>query len=232
MTVSVIDTASAMTAILDAAQDRRADLVREMWAPMSGMYRFVPGEIDLAQAHRQSFGFAWDARVDEVRQAVDTLVRADAWTRLESAPANRWWHQMSIAQQRTWKRDADDLLARWGEIHATGDRPDSERAQAHAARHLAWFAVIPGTPTHTGDPARSAEMVRGMADLYESNPDFHPSFGSREAAAYAATALRLHVERLASDLRFTTQTAVPRARRSGRRAHPDSEHGLCRRYDG
>ncbi|UNX53256.1 DUF2268 domain-containing protein [Georgenia sp. TF02-10] len=84
MTVSVLDTASAMTAILDAAEDQRADLVREMWAPMAGMFRFVPGGADLAQVHRQNFGFAWDARAQDVREAVDALVQADAWNRLET----------------------------------------------------------------------------------------------------------------------------------------------------
>ena len=30
----------------------------------------------------------------------------------------------------------------------------------------------------------------GLADLYESEPDFHDSFGGRTAAEYAARALR------------------------------------------
>lgn len=85
MNVSVLDTAAAMTAVLDAAEDQRADLVRAMWEPMTGMYRFFPGEVDLADVHRQSFGFAWDRRGRHVREAVQTLVQAEAWGRLETA---------------------------------------------------------------------------------------------------------------------------------------------------
>lgn len=84
MSLSVIDTASAMIRILDAPEDRRADLVREMWEPMAGLYRYAPGEVDLAQVHRQSFGFAWDRSLDETRQAVEALVRADAWNRMQA----------------------------------------------------------------------------------------------------------------------------------------------------
>lgn len=83
--MNVIDTASAMTAILDAPEDRRVDLLRAMWEPMAAMYRFAPGEIDLAQAHRQSFGFAWDRSLDDTRRAVNTLVQADAWNRADAA---------------------------------------------------------------------------------------------------------------------------------------------------
>ena len=44
------------------------------------------------------------------------------------------------------------------------------------------------------EPAeRSAAMVQGIADLYETKPDFHQRFGSPATARFAATALRLHV---------------------------------------
>ena len=36
-------------------------------------------------------------------------------------------------------------------------------------------------------------MVQGIADLYETKPDFHQRFGSPATARFAATALRLHV---------------------------------------
>ncbi|MEV4736678.1 MULTISPECIES: DUF2268 domain-containing protein [unclassified Microbacterium] len=85
MTVTVIDTASATARILDADQPARAGLVREMWAPMEGMYHFIPGGLDLADVHRQSFGFDADHSSDELRAALDALVKADAWQRIETA---------------------------------------------------------------------------------------------------------------------------------------------------
>lgn len=85
MTVTLIDTASATARILDADPSERTDLVREMWAPMAGMYRFVPGGLDLADAHRQSFGFDVENPSDELRAGLDALVGADAWRRIEAA---------------------------------------------------------------------------------------------------------------------------------------------------
>lgn len=84
MTITVLDSAGTMTEVLAASPADRPDLVRAMWAPMAGMYRFVPGGVDLGQAHLQSFGFPWDRDTDAVRRAVDTLVRADAWNRIRS----------------------------------------------------------------------------------------------------------------------------------------------------
>ncbi len=85
MTVTVIDSASATARILDADPSERPDLVREMWAPMAGMYHFVPGGLDLVDAHRQSFGFDVEHPSDDVRAGLDALVRADAWRRITSA---------------------------------------------------------------------------------------------------------------------------------------------------
>lgn len=85
MDISVIDSASAMTLILDAPQGQRADLVRAMWKPMADMYRYAPGEVDLAQVHRQGFGFSWEESIDSTREALDALIQADAWNRVESA---------------------------------------------------------------------------------------------------------------------------------------------------
>ena len=39
-------------------------------------------------------------------------------------------------------------------------------------------------------------MVLGVADQYESNPDFHLTFGSEAAARFAADALRNHIRHL------------------------------------
>ncbi|WP_144875931.1 MerR family transcriptional regulator [Microbacterium sp. 1.5R] len=107
--------------------------------------------------------------------------------------SNRWWHDKSVRQQREWKARTDALVGRWRELHDRDLGPSSPEAQAHAAAHLDWFAEIPGTPTHAGDAENATAMVLGMADQYETNPDFHVTFGTADAAALAAAALRLHV---------------------------------------
>ncbi|SMG48727.1 MerR family transcriptional regulator [Agreia pratensis] len=116
------------------------------------------------------------------------------WGRDAFDASNRWWHAKSISQQREWKNNAESLLARWRELHDEGHEPDSAIAQEHAGVHLEWFAAIPGTPTHSGDTKKAAAMVLGMADQYESNPEFHRSFGSEASASFAARALRIHVQ--------------------------------------
>lgn len=121
----------------------------------------------------------------------DEVVRR--WGREAFASSNQWWHAKSLGQQRDWKARAQALLTRWADLYEAGHAPESPAAQEHAAAHLAWFAEIPGTPTHAGDARRSAAMVCGMADVYETNPDFHQTFGSPEAARFAANALRIHV---------------------------------------
>lgn len=107
--------------------------------------------------------------------------------------SHRWWHAKTLTQQQQFQADAEQLLARWGELHAAGLGPSSPEAQAHAAAHVAWFAQVPGTPTCADDPTNATAMVLGVADLYVTDPDFHPAFGGPEAAEFAARALRIHV---------------------------------------
>lgn len=120
----------------------------------------------------------------------------ERWGRDAFEVSNQWWHGKSVREQRAWKADTETLLARWRELQEAGHEPDSAAAQMQAIAHLNWFAQIPGTPTHAGDREKSIAMVLGVADQYESNPDFHRSFGSRDSARFAADALRDHMRRL------------------------------------
>ena len=108
------------------------------------------------------------------------------WGRDVFETSNRWWHAKSINQQRKFQADAEALLARWGDLYDQGIAPTDTAAQEQAAVHAAWFAQIPGTPAHAGDTAKTRAMLHGMANLYATNPDFHPS---ARKAAFAAQAL-------------------------------------------
>jgi len=122
----------------------------------------------------------------------------ERWGRDAFDASNQWWHGKSVQQQKEWKARADALLARWRVIQQEGHELDSAKAQEHAAVHVEWFKEIPGTPTHAGDTAKSVDMIQGLADQYDTNPDFHVAFGTPAAARFAANALRLHVGRLES----------------------------------
>lgn len=88
MTISVIDSASGMSRVLTADAKNRDDLIRDMWAPMAGMYHFIPGGVDMATVHQQNFGFRPDSAIEQVREGLESLVAADAWTRTEKALEN------------------------------------------------------------------------------------------------------------------------------------------------
>lgn len=85
MTISLIDSGSSMRRIITATPDERADLVREMWSPLAGMYHFVPGGVDMATVHRQNFGFDWESTTEPIQEGLERLVKADAWNRITEA---------------------------------------------------------------------------------------------------------------------------------------------------
>ncbi|MEE2057326.1 DUF2268 domain-containing protein [Rhodococcus artemisiae] len=85
MTITVLDTATEMNAVLTADEPARPDLVRVLLSPMEGMFRYLPGDVDLFAMHTMSMGFPIDRCVDETRRALGRLVAADAWNRIERA---------------------------------------------------------------------------------------------------------------------------------------------------
>ena len=87
MTITVLDTSAGMAAVLAAPEADRPEALREMLAPMAGMYRYFPGEVDLVTMHTTGSGFPWDRRSEDVRDALARLQAGDAWNRMESALA-------------------------------------------------------------------------------------------------------------------------------------------------
>lgn len=187
----VLDAAETPTAEIEALQAH----LRQLAEDRENVDRRISAVEHTLQMRREGR----EPRMDVMLEGFNDRYEAEVvrrWGREAFDVSNRWWHAKSVAQQRDWQTSAQDLLTRWAEIHEAGHAPASPVAQEHAAVHLAWFAEIPGTPTHAGDAERSAGMVLGMADVYETNPDFHQSFGSPEAAQFAANALRIHVRDL------------------------------------
>ncbi|WP_298416484.1 DUF2268 domain-containing putative Zn-dependent protease [Brevibacterium sp.] len=87
MSISMIDSAAGMRRVLDQTPQGRADAVRDLWAPMAGMYHFIP-DIDLLSVHAQNFGFPLDSTPQcerQVREAIAALEAADAWSRVRTA---------------------------------------------------------------------------------------------------------------------------------------------------
>lgn len=85
MTITVLDTYSAMTDILRAPAADRTGLLRSMLEPIRGMYRFVPGDVDLVAMHRMASGFPLDRDERQCLDALETLAAARAWDRMQEA---------------------------------------------------------------------------------------------------------------------------------------------------
>ncbi|SJN08087.1 Transcriptional regulator, MerR family [Leucobacter sp. 7(1)] len=151
--------------------------------------RAVEHTLEMRRAGREPH---MDAMLDGFNDRFeDEVVRR--WGREAFEASNQWWHGKSLSQQRAWQQRAETLLHTWAALHEAGFQPGSQAAQDHAAAHVAWFAEIPGTPTHAGDVTRSAAMVRGVAASYEADPSFQHHFGSPAAAHLAAESLRQRV---------------------------------------
>ncbi|GAA1087582.1 DUF2268 domain-containing protein [Nocardiopsis composta] len=85
MTITVVDTYSAMKQILQAPLAERTGLLRSMLEPIKGMYRFAPVEVDLVDMHRMSFGFPVDRDERRCLDALEALAEAGAWKRMQRA---------------------------------------------------------------------------------------------------------------------------------------------------
>ncbi|MEV3979043.1 DUF2268 domain-containing putative Zn-dependent protease [Nonomuraea sp. NPDC049758] len=85
MSITVLDTCSAMRRILLAPMADRAGLLRSMLEPNAGMYRYYPGEVDLVSVHLQTSGFPIDRDEERCLEALDTLEAAGAWERMRRA---------------------------------------------------------------------------------------------------------------------------------------------------
>ncbi|WP_305093000.1 MerR family transcriptional regulator [Prescottella sp. R16] len=186
---AVLDAPEATTAEIEALQAH----LRQLVADREALDRRIDTVEHTLAMRRQGREPQMDVMLQGFNDRYEDEV-VQRWGREAFEVSNRWWHSKSVRRQREWKDAAEALLARWRELQEEGCDPDSAAAQEHAAVHLAWFADIPGTPTHAGDAERSTAMVLGVAAKYETDPDFHRAFGSRAAARFAATALRIHVQ--------------------------------------
>ncbi|MFI6509937.1 DUF2268 domain-containing protein [Streptosporangium sp. NPDC050855] len=85
MTITVLDTYSAMKRILRAPAADRVALLCSMLEPVRGMYRYFPGDVDLAAMHRMASGLPLDRDEERCLDALETLAAAGAWERMQRA---------------------------------------------------------------------------------------------------------------------------------------------------
>ncbi|MFC9997236.1 DUF2268 domain-containing protein [Nocardia sp. NPDC127526] len=85
MTITVLDSYTAMKEILRAPVGDREGMLRSMLESIAGMYRYFPGEVDLVAFHRQAAGFPIDRDEERCLDALETMAAAGAWERMQQA---------------------------------------------------------------------------------------------------------------------------------------------------
>lgn len=85
--LTVIDTASTTRRVLAAPPSERAELLRQVRAPLNGMFPFIPGGPDQFEIHRGTYGYPIEGSDARVLDALARLEDADAWGRIRRALA-------------------------------------------------------------------------------------------------------------------------------------------------
>ncbi|HLS15586.1 MAG TPA: DUF2268 domain-containing putative Zn-dependent protease [Beutenbergiaceae bacterium] len=85
MTFTVLDGQTAFREVLTSPLQHREEIARPFLERAAGMYRYFPGETDVIEMHHLSSGFRLDAEDDRYLPALDAMVEANVWGRVESA---------------------------------------------------------------------------------------------------------------------------------------------------
>jgi DNA-binding transcriptional MerR regulator len=125
----------------------------------------------------------------QYREEVEQRWGAQAYERSDT-----WWRGLGPEGQEEWKARLEELSGEWTAAAAAGVAPESEQAQALAARHADWLASVPGTPGHEDGRALDAYLL-GLGDMYVADPRFAANYGGEQGARFVRDALRVYVER-------------------------------------
>jgi uncharacterized protein YjaZ len=85
MTITVLDTYSAMKQILRTPVADRVAMLRSMLEPVRGMYHYFPGDVDMVAMHQFASGIPIDRDEERCLDALQTLAAAGAWDRMQGA---------------------------------------------------------------------------------------------------------------------------------------------------
>lgn len=85
MTITVLDSDTAMREILAAPLATRAETARSLLDQVVGMYRYFPGEVDVVEMHHMGSGFRLDADDERYAPALELMHEARVWDRAQAA---------------------------------------------------------------------------------------------------------------------------------------------------
>ena len=177
------DAAAALRGHLEQLRGDRRRLDRQIASVERTLAALDDGEELMAKDMLDGFDHTQHREEVEERWGKDAYARSDAW-----------WRALGAEGQATWKEKAEKLGADWIAAADAGVAPDSDEAQALAARHADWLAGIPGTPGHDqGRP--DAGYLLGLGEMYVADERFAANYGGQKGAELVRDALRVYVVR-------------------------------------
>ena len=175
------DTATALATHLEWLRSEKNRLDRQIGSVETTIRKLKGGEQPMAEEMLDGFDHT------AYKQEVESRWGADAY-----AAGDTWWRSMSADERDAWKQRLQTLNADWTDAAARGLAPDSDAAQALAARHYAWLRDNPGTPRDGSGPA--PDYVRGLGDMYVTDERFAANYGGVAGAMLVRDALALWLD--------------------------------------
>ncbi|TSI17678.1 MerR family transcriptional regulator [Brevibacterium aurantiacum] len=160
----------------------RARIERQIAAVTATIARLEAGEPLMAE--EMFDGFDHRKYKEEVTQR---------WGQAAYESSAQWWESMRPEDKASWKATVDQLSQDWTNAAAAGADPESERCQDLAHRHVQWLRAVPGTPANDPDGDMDG-YVRGLADMYVSDPRFGANYGGTEGAELVRDSLHLYLD--------------------------------------
>lgn len=112
----------------------------------------------------------------------------ERWGRTAYARGDSWWRSRSEDEQKAFEQELTGLDAGWVDAASRGVLPTSAEAQDLARRHVTWLSGVPGVP-RDDDGSVSREYLRGLGDMYVTDPRFASNYGGRNGAELVQAAL-------------------------------------------
>ncbi len=118
----------------------------------------------------------------------------ERWGRDAYAKSDSWWRSLTPQQKAEWQEKQKSLAADWSSAAEAGIDPESDEAQALAARQFEWLRGIPGTPGG-GAAGPTKEYFTGLGELYVADARFGANYGGQQGAEFVRDAMAVYAAR-------------------------------------
>jgi MerR family transcriptional regulator, thiopeptide resistance regulator len=177
------DNADALQAHLAWLVQEKDRIARQIAAVETTMTKLERG--DPLMAEEMFDGFDHTQYREEVEQR---------WGKEAYAKSDSWWRGMSQQRKDAFKETSRQLGVDWIAAAERGVAPESDEAQALAARQFEWLRGIPGTPGG-GAAGPTREYFVGLAEMYVADPRFAANYGGVDGATFVRDAMKAYADR-------------------------------------